>query len=195
MSYLYGDSTPSRLESNFIQFLSDAMDVSVHLLLSGERMRHCGERISALRDGAEQEIRLLEGLSESVKEVVEGAPKGDPASPTAVCAGTIALHVAELVQKQIAEVQAALAINVAAVEAEDGIERLGCLKSLETLLVTHDPPNRLPPSILSIRRGLTFANEPHAPRMASNGCSMSKSPPLTRLARWREFMSSFRSSR
>src|SRR5450631_2480402 len=100
MSYLYGDSTPSRLESNFIQFLGDALDVSVHLLLAGERMKQCSERIAALREGAERETRALEDLGESVKNVVDGAPKGDAASPAATCASAIAEHVTELVHKQ-----------------------------------------------------------------------------------------------
>jgi hypothetical protein len=141
MSYLYGDSTPSRLESNFIQFLSDALDVSVHLLLSGERMRACSARISGLKDGAEREVRLLEALGASVAHVVQGAPKGDDASRTAVCAATIALHATEIVRKQVGEVQTALTASVAAVESEDALERTGCLKALETLLRTHDPPD------------------------------------------------------
>jgi hypothetical protein len=140
MSYLYGDSTPSRLESNFIQFLSDALDVSVHLLLAGERMRRCSGRIAELKEGAEREVRLLEGLGEAVAHVVQVAPKGDLASATATCATTIGQEVAGLVRKQIAEVQAALATTVAAVEAEDELERVGCLKELETLLRAHDPP-------------------------------------------------------
>jgi hypothetical protein len=140
MSYLYGDSTPSRLESNFIQFLSDALDVSVHLLLAGERMKQCGERIAALQEGAERETRALEGLGESVKNVVAGVPKGDAASPTATCASAISEHVMELVRKQVAAVEAALVVSVATVDAEDGVERAGCVKALETLLATHDPP-------------------------------------------------------
>jgi hypothetical protein len=160
MSYLYGDSTPSSLESNFIQFLSDALDVSVRLLLSGERMRQCTERIAALRERAGQEVRQLEALGDSVKRALEAAKRdaggGDDkhtsngvahdatapeaASITATCAIAIADHAAEAVAKQIAEVQAALAASVAVVDEEDALERLGCLKSLGTLLGTHDPP-------------------------------------------------------
>ena len=141
MSYLYGDSTPSPLESNFIQFLSDSLDVSVHLLLAAERMKRCSERIEGLRNGAAREVTLLEGLGSAVTGVVEEAPKGDPGSPTAHCATAIAQQALEIVRKQIAEVQAALATSVAAVEVEDGVERAGCLKSLETLLRAHDPPD------------------------------------------------------
>jgi hypothetical protein len=141
MSYLYGDSTPSLLESNFIQFLGDALDVSVHLLLSAERMKRCSERIHGLKAHAEHEIRLLEGLGASVTQVVEGTPKGDATSPTASCATAIVQHVADIVRKQGAEVQASLATNIAAVESEDAVERLGCLKSLESLLRAHDPPD------------------------------------------------------
>jgi hypothetical protein len=140
MSYLYGDSTPSRLESNFIQFLSDSLDVSVHLLLSAERMRRCSDRIEELRGGAARDTELLEGLGSAVTHVVADAPKGEAGSPTQHCATTITQSVVEIVRKQIAEVQAALATGVAAIEAEEAVERLGCLKSLETLLRAHDPP-------------------------------------------------------
>jgi hypothetical protein len=140
MSYLYGDSTPSRLESNFIQFLSDSLDVSVHLLLSGERMKQCSERIDTLRAGAKRETQLLEGLGTAVARAVEGATKGDATSPTAHSGSLIAQSALEIVRKQIAEVETSLATSVAAVEAEEASERAGCLKSLETLLRAHDPP-------------------------------------------------------
>ena len=37
MPYLYGDSTPSTLEINYIDFLRDALDFAAQVLLADER--------------------------------------------------------------------------------------------------------------------------------------------------------------
>jgi hypothetical protein len=140
MTYLYGDATPSALETNFIQFLCDAMDVSVSLLLSGERMARCSERSSQLRDAAAREMRLIEALETSVARALREVPRRDAASPVSFCAATIAEQTKEIVRAQVDAVRATLATGVAAVESEEALERLGCLRSLEALIRAHDPP-------------------------------------------------------
>ena len=129
--------------SNFIQFLSDALDTSVYLLLSGERMRRCRQRVSDLKNGTEREVGSLGALADAVAQALYEARKGGNASPVATCAQTIAALAGDIIRKQVEEVQAGLAKDISAVEAEEAAERLGCLKSLEALLRIHDPPEAI----------------------------------------------------
>jgi hypothetical protein len=112
----------------------------VSLLLAGERMARCSERISQLKDGAARETRLIEALETSVARALREVPRGDAASPTTLCAATIAEQTKEIVRMQVGAVQVALGTRIAALESEEALERLGCLRSLEALIRAHDPP-------------------------------------------------------
>ncbi|HEY2509332.1 MAG TPA: hypothetical protein VGI39_00625 [Polyangiaceae bacterium] len=141
MSYLYGDSTPSPLESNFLQFLGEALDFSVHVLLSAERLKHFAAQIAKLRGDADAEIARIEGLNRGVSAAVQGSPKGAAESPTAACASAILLSVGEIVDKNVAKVRAALDADISAIGAQDVAEREGCLRALEGLVRGHELPD------------------------------------------------------
>ncbi len=59
MPFLYGDSTPSTLEINYIDFLRDALDFSVQELGADERQRGNSARADELRRAAEIEVARL----------------------------------------------------------------------------------------------------------------------------------------
>ena len=140
MSYLYGDSTPSPLRSNFLQFLGEALDFSVHVLQSASRLQVLGKRIVSARENASTEVSHLEALRANVASAVERAPKGAPESPTSACGKSILASVTDLIEKSAAQVAATLAAEVAALEAQDAEEREGCERALEGLVRLHDPP-------------------------------------------------------
>ena len=77
MAYLYGDSTESALELNYIEFLRDALEFSVEVLVAEHR-------ITALQDGTDErkrqvevELGLLRTLSENVVQALS-QPVGGP---------------------------------------------------------------------------------------------------------------------
>jgi len=143
MSYLYGDSTPSPLKSNFIQFLSEALDFSVHILESASRIQVLGKRVVAARESADAEVTRLEALRVSVAAAVERTPKGAVESPTSACAKGMLASVTQLVEKAAAQVAATLAADVAAMAAQDAQERQACERALEELVRLHDPPGTI----------------------------------------------------
>ena len=49
MSYLYGDSTPSTLQINFIEFLRDALEFSVQVLTADARIREGPQSVIGYR--------------------------------------------------------------------------------------------------------------------------------------------------
>jgi hypothetical protein len=140
MDYLYGDSSPSPLQSDFLGFLGDMLDFSVLALLAGERMKRGRADIAERRNAAAAEMERLAALVATVKGAVDRAPKGEAASPTARCAATILTEVDRVLAADLERVRVALAKEVARIEAEERRERDSCGKILERLLLRHDPP-------------------------------------------------------
>src|SRR5258708_10887073 len=93
MDYLYGDSSPSTLQSDFLGFLGDTLDFSVQLLLADERMKRGRANIAERRRAADAEVGRLEALVTIVSGAVGQAPRGKAESATARCAETILTEV------------------------------------------------------------------------------------------------------
>src|SRR5439155_16294378 len=109
MSYLYGDSSPSTLKFNFIEFLKDALDYSVQVLAADRRIREGGERGVELRRAGDEEVARLEALGAQISHAVDGASLGEADSPTARCADSVLRSAAELVRGEIERVRAGVA--------------------------------------------------------------------------------------
>jgi hypothetical protein len=134
MDYLYGDSSPSPLQSDFLGFLGDTLDFAVHVLLADERIKRGRTEITARKGEADAEIARLEGLVAIVKKAVAGAPKVEPDTPTARCAATILSEVDSILRIEVERVRTAHAKEVARIETEERRERGECGKVLERLL-------------------------------------------------------------
>ena len=141
MSYLYGDSTPSTLEMNYIEFLRDAVEFCVQVLLADQRVEDARVRTAALDRSTVTEIERLQQLAATVEKAMAGVPAGAADSATARCAAAIARSADGLVRSEVAAVQAALASEQEKRDAQTGREREGCVKELERLLVKHDLPD------------------------------------------------------
>lgn len=141
MNYLYGDSTPSSLKSNFLEFLRDAIDFCVFALLADDRIRRGREDVEALRREADAETERLRAFVATVMQSIERAPKGRPDAPTAQCAAHLTTQCEESLAAFTEAVRKQLAANVAEAEAKESAERAACGKALETLLAPHDPPD------------------------------------------------------
>src|SRR5262245_25060889 len=62
MNFLYGDSSTSRLTSNFLEFLRDAIDFAVFVLESDERIAQGKKAVQALMKETEAEMDRLEAF-------------------------------------------------------------------------------------------------------------------------------------
>ncbi len=140
MGFLYGDSTPSPLGSNFLEFLRDALDFSVFVLAADEKIRQFHEGVRANALAADEETQRLEAFGRIVAAAIEGAPKGEPSSESSRCAVQVAGSVAEAVRASVGSVRADLASKRSQAEAEEAAERDACFQALETLLLPHAPP-------------------------------------------------------
>lgn len=140
MNYLYGDSTPSRLTTNFLEFLRDAMDCLVFVLQRDEQIKAGHAEMRALRAEADAETARLETFVSTVRAAIETAPKGAADSPTAAYAVRLSGLALDAQRAAIAAIEAQLAADVQRIELAEEAGRVACTKALALLLVPNDPP-------------------------------------------------------
>ena len=98
MSYLYGDSTPSNLEGNYIEFLRDAVEFCVQVLLADQRIVIGKAQTRTLEHATVAEVERLQKLAPLVTKAFEGTSLGAAESPTARCAAAISKSASDLVR-------------------------------------------------------------------------------------------------
>jgi hypothetical protein len=141
MHYLYGDSTPSPLTSNFLEFLRDAIDFSVFVLGADERIKLGRSRIRALEEESSAELERLLKFIAAMQDAIDDADKGEDDGPTARCATQLKELVANAERAAAERVRSDTAAAITQVEADEAALRAECAHALATLLVPHDPPD------------------------------------------------------
>jgi len=140
MTWLYGDSSDSPLEVNFIDFLRYALDFAVAVLLAEDRIGAGRDHRVQLESEAEREITGLEVLRAAVTKAA-GVDTKPAESRIGRCAAGIAQQVAQAVKSEVASVKSALAGASAKIDADAAGERERCVKALEVLLLRYDLPD------------------------------------------------------
>src|SRR5262245_64509002 len=105
MAYLFGDSSPSTLRTNFLEFLRDALDFSVYVLLADTRIRRGREQMEALRRQAVVDLDQLDGFGRAVALTIVDSPKGSAESPAQACAVRLESLAAECVRTHMVTVR------------------------------------------------------------------------------------------
>src|SRR5262249_13988605 len=104
MIYLYGDSTPSNLRANFLEFLRDSLDFCVYMLQADSRIQRGRERMDAMRAQATLEVQELETFGKAVVATIKTTPKGATDSPANECATRLASLTGDAVRASINDV-------------------------------------------------------------------------------------------
>jgi hypothetical protein len=154
MPFLYGDSTPSTLEINYIDFLRDALDFSVQVLGADERQGVNETRAGELRRAAEIEVARLESFGDAITRAVEVAGNGAADSPTTQCALAVKRSAADLVLSAIDRVRAFAEGEITQRAAQAERDRGAAAQALGTLVLRHD----LPDATTEVRVALTDAS-------------------------------------
>jgi hypothetical protein len=141
MSYLYGDSTPSNLEVNYIEVVRDSIEFCVQLLMADHRMVQGQAHLRERQSASAGEIERLERLQAAVASAVANVPSGHPDSAPARCAAAITRAAAEVTRTEVGAVRAALAEDMTRLEALAAQERQVAVKALEVLLAKHELPD------------------------------------------------------
>ncbi|MGE0546993.1 MAG: hypothetical protein AB7O24_12985 [Kofleriaceae bacterium] len=139
MRYLYGDSTPSPLQSNYLAFLRDALSFCAHLLNAQEQIVVLRNERRDREDKADAERSRIAGLRALVLEAATTANTNGPDSASA--RGVKRIHAAaeREIAVTLAEVDSQLDTELAAIAAKDREERDGCLAALGKWIAPHEP--------------------------------------------------------
>jgi hypothetical protein len=160
-TYLYGDSTPSPLKTDFVAFLRDAFDFAVEALLCDARLTGATQRVALLSEGIEKEILRAEAFALQVSRTLDHAEVGDRDSLAARCAARIRLGAMDLVRSEAEAARASVGAEKArAMQAATG-ERDACAKALGTLLLRHALPDALATTHVSIEAGTHYSAQLH----------------------------------
>jgi hypothetical protein len=138
MAFLYGDSTPSPLETNFLELLRDTLDFAVVVLEADANIERIHERKVQSAQAADEEIERLQTFGGVVVDAIRDAPKGEEDSETSRCAAHLTVKVGEAVSASTDAVHRTLAAEVAQADADLVAQREASFKALETLLLPHD---------------------------------------------------------
>lgn len=154
-NYLYGDSTESTLQTNFLEFLRDSIDFSVAAIRADLRIDDARARVNALRAEAARQSGDLELFVRTVTAAIDGAPK-EPDSATVQCA----VHLSTLSQDALRTFQNVIATklqaDIADAEAEESAARDASMAALGALLAPHEPPDSTTALKLSLGNGGTY---------------------------------------
>ena len=139
-TYLYGDSTPSPLQSNYIEFLRDTVDFCVQILAVESRVHESKERTESLGRWATEEVERVEKVEAAVaRALVPLSPTPD--SAVGRCAQAILAAAAQAVRQEADNIRGQVAAQVGRMENQTAGEASACLKALEVLLAKHDLPH------------------------------------------------------
>lgn len=141
MNYLYGDSTPSNLTSNFLELLRDALDFAVFVVQADQRIKEGKEKARALTEEARAEIERLERFIAHVTGAVQTADKGAADSPTAHCATRLTEALGGAQRATTESIRNKLAADIAVIDGDEAASRDACNTALAALLGPHTPPD------------------------------------------------------
>lgn len=151
--FLYGDSTPSPLKSDFIAFLRDAFDFAVEVLRSDARMADAVLRVTKLSDATEREIELAEELATDVARALEGVSTRAPGSLAARCAARIQQGARELVSSEADAARTTVVEERARLAKTASTEYEACTKAFEALVLRHTLPDAMGVTIVKLEDG------------------------------------------
>ena len=121
--------TASKLEVNFIEFLRDAVECCVQVLLADQHIADSAAHTRALEAATAAEIARLQKTGALVPKALEGTSPGDSASATARCVAEIVRSAAEIVRSAAEAESANLQAAINRRDAEAAVERAVFAKS------------------------------------------------------------------
>jgi hypothetical protein len=140
LAYLYGDSTESALELNYIEFLRDALEFSVEVLVADHRITSLQDGTDERKRQIEVELGLLRTLSENVVQALS-APVGGPQTAAHRTAAQIRQSAEDLIKRSAGNLKQSLSDNLGSVQAQIQRERGSNLRALEVLLRNRELPD------------------------------------------------------
>jgi hypothetical protein len=141
VQYLYGDSTPSPLTTDYIALLHNIFDFSVEVLLHENRVSTTMQKVASLSDSTDAEVFRAEQIVADIFQALESYRDGDGDSIAGHCAVRILRGVQDLVRSEAGAARAVVAMEKARAMQSALIARGACAKAFETLVLRQDLPD------------------------------------------------------
>jgi hypothetical protein len=138
--YLFGDSTESNLDFNFLAFLPEVIDAAVVLAECEVMLAVTVERRHTRQREAEAQVAAVDDFGERATQVVGPAAEAQAGTPVGRCAARIVAAIREAVEREASQVRGALAAERDELDREDQRLQGRAKDALEKLLRTHDLP-------------------------------------------------------
>jgi hypothetical protein len=139
--YLYGDSTPSPLKTDFISLLRDAVDFAVDALLREAGAADAAEKVARASCRTEKEIEGATKLAAVLSSVLEPAEPGDENGVAARCSSKIAEAIRAILSGESESARGVVTVAAARASQAAASARVACVKALETLLLRRRLPD------------------------------------------------------
>ena len=138
--YLYGDSTPSTLTTNYIALIRELFDFSVEVLVHEHRRGTAAQEVENLSRATDAEIGKAEALLAQVGVALDQTCAGPSESIAARCAARIRKGVEDLVHSESAAARAVVAME-ATRAAQVALHAHGaCSRAFEKLVLRQELP-------------------------------------------------------
>jgi hypothetical protein len=177
--YLYGDSTPSPLTTDYIAILHNIFGFSIEVLLHEHRVSETMQKVANLSDATDAEVFRAEQIVADVFQALEPYPVGDSDSIAGRCAARIRQGVQDLVRSEAGAARAVVAMEKARAMQIALIARGACAKAFETLVLQR--LDRLYVTELTVDPTSTIVKLRKSPRLSSAGYDVSLSASTSRV--------------
>ena len=141
MTYLYGDSSDSGLELNYIELLRDFLDFAVQIMLSEQRIDEALKQLEEQKSSANAELLNLRALGDAVVQGLDTASSAGKNSPTSKSAAAIRQSAQEILRRAAEGLKAQVASGNQEIMVRKKRERAGNAKITERLLLHHILPD------------------------------------------------------
>jgi len=138
--YLFGDSTESDLEFDYLAFLREVIDCAVVMVECEVTLGVTVEDRRARELETASVVSSVEDLGKRATQVVGPLASDQPSTAVGRCAGAIATAIHGAVEREVAQARAALAAECEEMDRQDQRQRGRAKSVLEKLLRTHDLP-------------------------------------------------------
>jgi hypothetical protein len=139
--YLYGDSTPSPLTTNYIALLHRVFDFAIDVLTHENRVSTAMQKVASLADATDAEVFCAEEIVADVFHALEKYPVGNTDSVVGRCAARIRQGVQDLVRAEASDARAVVATENTRAMQIAVTARGACAKAFETLVLNQDLPD------------------------------------------------------
>ena len=140
VGYLFGDSTQSGLDFNYLAFLREAVDCAVALVECDVALGTIADQKAAREREMETELAAVAHLAKRADELVSPIAKEQAATAVGRCAAAIAASIREAVERESTAVRTKLGGQRDELDKEGNTVSARAKEALSKLLRTHDLP-------------------------------------------------------